>query len=444
MILANLFGQTAKSSNVTWLSRLPGSHWVIWGISMLFTVFQFFLQLSSGVLVDELIKSFSITALGAGILTSMYYYVYTLLQTPAGMLMDRYGPRLLLSYGAFVCGIGCLLFGTALSFWVALLGRLLIGGGSAFAFVGSIYVIREWFEPRKFSFMIGLSETVAMIGTLIGSLYLAKLVTTVGWRSGMVGAGVIASIISLLSWFFIQDNPARISQKPMHTHSFSQRLHTTLHDPLAWLNGLYNSLMFSIFGVFVALWGIPFIMKETHTSLLIATGVSNMVFLGVAIGAPILGRIAETTGRRRLLLVTTTLLASLVMSLIIYIPNLSITYMSILLFFLGVCGAAYILGYAIAEDIAPAHAKNTYIGFTNALCVASAPLMQPLVGYILHKLAMGHTVSGQELYLISDYRIALSLMPLALLVAAGIACFLPDSHEIKLDPSPLPTRLEIA
>ncbi len=80
--------ETTKKSHLAWL---------IWGVSAAFVLFQFFLQLSSGEMVGGLMKSFGLTALGGGVLASAYYYIYVALQTPAGMLMDRYGPRLLLS-----------------------------------------------------------------------------------------------------------------------------------------------------------------------------------------------------------------------------------------------------------------------------------------------------------------------------------------------------------
>ena len=85
--------ETTKKSHLAWL---------IWGVSAAFVLFQFFLQLSSGEMVGGLMKSFGLTALGGGVLASAYYYIYVALQTPAGMLMDRYGPRLLLSLGAVV------------------------------------------------------------------------------------------------------------------------------------------------------------------------------------------------------------------------------------------------------------------------------------------------------------------------------------------------------
>jgi fucose permease len=76
--------------------------WSVWMVSAVFVLFQFFLQLSSGEIIGGLMKTFALTAFGAGVLVSSYYYIYVLLQVPAGMLMDRYGSRGILSAGALI------------------------------------------------------------------------------------------------------------------------------------------------------------------------------------------------------------------------------------------------------------------------------------------------------------------------------------------------------
>ncbi len=107
--------------------------YIVWIISLAFVLFQFFIQLSSGESVDGLMRSFKLTAFGGGLLASSYYYIYVSLQTPAGLLMDRYGPRKLLSAGAFILMCGCIIFADA--HWVvwAFVGRMIMGLGAAFA-----------------------------------------------------------------------------------------------------------------------------------------------------------------------------------------------------------------------------------------------------------------------------------------------------------------------
>src|SRR5690554_5562331 len=120
-----------------WQPNNPVLSWIVWSVSAVFLLFQFFLQLSSADIVAGLMESFSLNALGAGLLASSYYYIYVILQAPAGILIDRFGPRRLLTLGAFVCGLGCWIFSMSLQLDWAVFGRLLMGTGAAFAFVGS-------------------------------------------------------------------------------------------------------------------------------------------------------------------------------------------------------------------------------------------------------------------------------------------------------------------
>ena len=140
-------------------------------------------------------ESFAINALGASLLASTYYYVYVTLQTPAGILVDRFGPRLLLALGALVCGIGCLIFSTAQQLPIAIVGRLLMGICGAFAFVGSLSLIARWFPVSRFAVMVAVAETIGMCGALFGGTLLAHLVIHFGWRHCILGAAISAGLI---------------------------------------------------------------------------------------------------------------------------------------------------------------------------------------------------------------------------------------------------------
>lgn len=416
--------------------------WVVWGTSAVFVFFQFFLQLSVGVMINSLMHSFAISALAASVLASCYYYVYAVLQTPAGMMIDRYGPRHLLTFGSLIVALGCLLFAITNHFYVAILGRILMGGGSAFAFVGSLYLIRNWFPVKRFSVMVGLAETLGMIGTVIGTLALAAVIAHFGWRSSMLVAAGIAAAISIACWTIIRDNPRRRFAKKYQTTTFKQRLMLVVSNPVAWLNGLYNGLQYSTITVFVALWGIPFLMLNNHVSLPLATAASVMVFLGAAVGSPIVGYLSEKTRCRKPYLVAGSLSSMLLMLLILAIPSIPLVMMFVILFILGLACSPYMLNFAIADDIAPPEAKNTYVGFTNALGIASIPILQPLVGWVLDLLANHHHLGAANRFDLSDYRVALLLIPTVLLIAAVIAVRMPETHPEHKRALALPANTE--
>lgn len=410
------------------LGRATVKPWVIWLTSVLFSVFQFYLQLSSGVIVKDLMRDFAVTTLGAGLLSSAYYYIYVTLQTPAGVLLDRFGARYLLTLASFVCGLGCLLFAFTTHIVIALLARLMMGTGGAFAFVGSIHTMRDWFPPEKFAFLLGLDEALGMAVTVFGVLFLATVVHYLGWRLALTYSGVIALGISVACWSLIRDpKPAADATPP--TLSFSQRVLMTVRNPIAWINGLYGGLVFTIITVFTALWAIPFIMKEAHLGLSTATFACTFVFIGTAVGCPLVGTLVDTVFSRRKVMIVWPGIAAWLLLTILLLPHPSLPTLCTLLFCLGVFISTYMLSFTVANEIAPAFTKSTCTGFTNSLCIATAPLFQPLIGYFLYLAASHHSKAGHLVYTLTDYRYALLIMPLLLLAASLCAILLPEHGE---------------
>ncbi|MBU0463621.1 MAG: MFS transporter, partial [Proteobacteria bacterium] len=122
--------------------------WFIWGLGALFYLAGFFQRVAPAVMTQELMQDFNISASGLGHLSGLYFYAYVAMQIPTGILADTMGPRKLLTAGCMVAGLGTLLFALSPGFFWAGLGRLLIGGSVAVAFVGLLKLSSSWF-PKK-------------------------------------------------------------------------------------------------------------------------------------------------------------------------------------------------------------------------------------------------------------------------------------------------------
>ena len=138
----------------------PSTPLRIWLVSVSFVLFQFFLQLSSGVVIGAIMRDMHLSALIAGALSASFYLVYTGLQIPVGILFDCKNARLLLTFTTLLCSLGCFTFASSHSLIGLFIGRTLMGIGSSFAFVGLSHLLRQHFPLRQFSFMVGLSEPI--------------------------------------------------------------------------------------------------------------------------------------------------------------------------------------------------------------------------------------------------------------------------------------------
>lgn len=410
--------------------------WSVWLVSALFVLFQFFLQLSSGEIIGGLMKTFALNAFGAGLVVSSYYYVYVVLQVPAGMLMDRYGSRGILSVGALFVSVGSWLFAIAKSIPLALIGRIMMGGGSAFAFVGCLNIISVWFPARRFAFMAAIVETAGMAGAIIGNFWLAAMIDRWGWQRCILFAAVFGAVLSVSLFLVVRDAPRKKNKKQRmrqkkQSVSLWKGLKVLLRKPVVWINGFYSGLSFSVLTTFTALWAIPFLEVSHHVQLLRASMVDSALYVGVAIGGPILGWLDSRTRWRRKILMGNAFFAALCLFVVIFVPGLPLIWDGVLLFFAGVTASSYVLTFAIANEVAAEGTRGTSIGFTNMLCVAFAPILQPAIGFLVTWMNRRDGLSPVLSASLPHFEWAISIIPFLMLVVSALAFFLPERKNVR-------------
>src|SRR5512138_2907275 len=107
--------------------RFQQVRWATFAILILAYMSVFFHRMAPAVVSAELMTSFHTTGVVLGSLAAMYYYIYTIMQIPAGVLADTVGTRAVATLGNLVAGIGSIMFGLAESLELAYAGRFLVG-----------------------------------------------------------------------------------------------------------------------------------------------------------------------------------------------------------------------------------------------------------------------------------------------------------------------------
>lgn len=399
----------------------------IWSVSLFLVLFQFLLQLSSGQIVDGLMETFKLTALGGSSLVSAYYYVYVSLQTPAGVLMDRYGPRKLLTGGCFVLSCGCLLFASAPNFLIAFIGRMLMGGGAAFAFVGLLYLADKWFRKERFSLMTGLAEAAGMVGVLIGVFAFAAFVEHIGWRDCMYAATIVGFILCLLLGLIIRDMPAnRRMPGPRPKRRVLPGLRVLIRMRKAWFNAIYSGLVFLLITAFASLWGVPFFQATHHLTLFDSTMYCSFLYLGTLISCPILGWVDTQVKHRRYIMTGFVVVAFFLMLIIILWATIPLPLLALCMFLLGVCASVYMLTFAVANEIAATRIRSASIGFVNTLSVGLSPIVQMIIGFILYLSAKHEHPFDMAHYTVHEFQMALMVIPFLLIFAAWLGWYTPS------------------
>ncbi|MDP3561428.1 MAG: MFS transporter [Legionellaceae bacterium] len=389
----------------------------IWLVATSFVLLQFFLQLSSGVVIGSIMHEMHLTTFMAGILSSSFYIIYTLLQIPVGILCDRKNPRPILTVSALLCCLGCIIFAASYSLLGLCIGRTCIGIGSSFAFVGLTHLVRQHYPLKQFAFLIGISETLSFIVTVFGLIGLGHMIAIWGWRDFIDTAAIVAVIIAYLCWKYIPDE-----MKPQEAiQKYSKHLLNVIANKLLWINGLIIGLSFTIVTVFGALWAVPFLQMKLNCSMQNACLINALFFLGTGFSCPLFGYVSTFVKQRKLLIIGSYLVTALFLLTILYIPTQKITTIGLLMFLLGLGCGAYILAYPISNELSSPDSISTSAGFTNTLALITTPLLQPLIGYLLE------AFSTNSLYTINNYQTSLLILPFCLVLASILVCFLPKA-----------------
>ncbi len=233
--------------------------WVIWVTASALYVLVNFHRFAMGVISDQLMAAFAIAAVGLGGLSSLYFYLYALLQMPAGILADTWGPRRTITASAVIMAAGSFVFGVAPDLSTAYVGRFLVGVGVAAVFVNILKLLADWFPPRYFATMTGLTTTVGFLGGFAASGPFAHVVEAVGWRWGFHGVGILTAVIALGCFWLIRDRPAPL---PAAEESpILGSLWVVLKTPETWPVFFAKVGITGTYLAFFALWGPPYLMQ---------------------------------------------------------------------------------------------------------------------------------------------------------------------------------------
>lgn len=425
--------QKPHSLNISKNLLLDIRAWFIWSFAGMFYMYQLILRVSPGVMIDDLMLGFSVEACALGLLTACYLVTYTTLQIPLGLGMDKFGPARLIRWSIFVCILGAVIFSISDSFYVACLGRLLIGAGSASAYLGSLKLATNWFHPERLALVIGFTMLAGTIGAALGQAPLASLVDILGWRNALLFVVVpIGLLIALGTWYFVQDDPPEGPLDPTadldtSVATLARRLRDIVLDYHIWALGLYGALMYSPILVFVDLWGVGFLTKAYNIDSATAGSITTMYYIGIGIGSPVIAYFSDVIRGRKMPMILGALLSMLCSFATIYLSGLPLWSMYVLLFMGGFFFSAQPLIFSSVCQITPHASNGTAISFTNMIVMLLGLILQPFVGWLLDWIWDGVINNGIPLYTIYDYRFALTSIPICLVLSLLLTPLIPET-----------------
>lgn len=420
--------------------------WIICSIGMLFYCYNYFLRVSPSVMQNDLMQGFHINASQFGFLAALYYYAYTPMQVPVGMLYDRFGARVVQFFACLTVIMGVGVFISADNLLVASVGRFLIGLGTAFAYIGVLKLASIWLPANRFATVAGLTTAFGMISAIIADKYLTNLVLLVGYKNALHMALFIGLGLSVVILLFMRSHPKKPMEHqqaksiPMNFSQLLQALRIVLTNPQMWLIGVIGCLFYLPASVFLDLWGIPYLKAVYQLTPEEAASTVSWAFIGWIIAGPSIGALSDKIKRRRSPLIISAIMSTIFLAIIFYVPNLSLHTLYVLFFFVGIFCGAHPLCFALGKENSPNQISGTAVAVTNTLIMLGGMIFQPVVGKLLDMHAVNVVMqNGIPVYNGADYNYALTVIPLGLIAAIVMSLFLKETY-CESVPSSMATR----
>lgn len=410
------------------------SAYLVFLLSASFYLYEFVLQVAPSVMAESMMKTFNVSAAGFGIIAAFYFYAYAPMQLPAGLLFDRYGPRKLMTSALVLCAIGSFFFASTDSLFTAALGRFLIGIASAFSFIGVLVLVSRWFPPQQFALLAGIAQLMSSIGAMFGEMPLAALIAKVGWRNASFILSFVGLALAILIWVVIRDYPHEPKQIPPKRQLKEEWHHllSVCKHAYTWIIGSYAFTIWTPIAVFAALWGVPYLQAKYGISVIVASGLCSMIWLGIGVGSPFLGWVSDRLSSRRLALAISAFLGLVATLFLLYVPGIPMSCMYAILFMLGFGAGGQTVSFAVVKDNNSAELVGTASGFNNLSVLLGGAIFQPIVGLMLNKVGNSSMVNGVPVYTVENYNHALWVMPVCFASALFISVFiLKESHPEK-------------
>ena len=377
------------------------------GVAIGAYLLSFFHRVAPAAISGDLQSTFGIGGAQLGTLAATYFYVYTVMQIPTGILADTLGPRRILALGGIVGGLGSFLFGMAPSLDVALLGRTLIGLGVSVTFIAMLKLIAVWFEENRFATMVGICMLVGNMGSVLAGAPLSWLAQATGWRGVFIGVGVVSLLLAVACWLIVRDRPdsgsTATAAKFDRTVVISGLL-SVIRNRATWPAIVVNTGMSGAFFTFAGLWATPFLVQVHGMTRATAASHLSLWFGGFAVGCLFIGTLSDRIGRRKPVLIIASHLYLVIWLILLSGITMPPTASYALFAILGLTTAGFSLCWACAKEVNPPLLSGMSTSVANMGGFLAGALLQPLVGWVMDLAWKGESLAGVRIYDLAAWR----------------------------------------
>jgi sugar phosphate permease len=341
------------------------NRWLIFTISSsLFFLSQFY-RVSNAVIAPQLLNDLLIDTKGLGLLSASFFYAFALTQIPIGLLLDKIGPRSMMTALSAMGIFGAVIFSWADSMTLGVAGRVLLGIGMACNLMGTYKLLTLWFSPKAFATLAGIVVALGTAGNMLATTPLVILVNQFGWRSSFQLIAVINFILTFLFYIIVRDRPPQgdsdFPVASMNTRQAFGNIQKLFKQKDFWIISFATFARYGIFAAFQALWAGPYLMEVMGYSALTTGNLILLLNVGMISGAPCWGILSDRLfNTRKWVIIAGSIAIVLTIIILAIIPlGTPLSLVSLLFFCFGFFNATGLLMYPHIKELMPLEMSGT-------------------------------------------------------------------------------------
>jgi sugar phosphate permease len=382
--------------------------WLVFWVGVFAYIAAVMQRSTLGVAGVSAVERFDATASALSTLAVLQLVVYAAMQVPVGVLIDRLGPRILITGGLTLLVAGQVVLAYAPSVSIAVIGRILVGAGDAAIFVSVMRLVSSWFSgpvvPQLSQWMGNLGQA----GQILSAIPFAWLLHALGWTPAFLAAASFVALALVLALAAIRDRPAEATDSG-RAESFREAfssLKTSFRRPGTQLGFWSHYVTQSSGTVFALLWGFPFMVYALGLSEPMAASMLLVVVASGALIGPLLGLLSARYPYRRSNLVLGIVIAigCAWTALLLWPGTPPLWLLIVLLVVLGAGGPGSLIGFDFARTFNPLRVLGSANGVVNVGGFLASFVMMFLIGLILDSQSPAGA-GAEELYRLDAFRL---------------------------------------
>ena len=400
---------------------------LLWAALAAGFLFVNFHRTATAVLADSLARTFDATGSQLGLLHASFFYIYAALQLPAGLAVDRYGPRWVGALGLAVLSAGVLWFARSDTLLAAFLARTVVGLGGSVCYIATLRFCANWFRPDEYATMTGYTVAAAGAGGILATTPLALAIDRVGWRLAILATGMLTAVVAVAVAGAVRDTPTAAGYEDpgvavgtpdggsASLADIVANARTVLREAETWLMGLLLFLVLGVNFTVLGLWGVPFVADTYGVSVARASTYLLVGNVGFVLGSPAIGALSDRTGRRTELIVATAVVFALSYGVLVTVPPLPVVGVALFCALLANGGVSLV--FTVGKERHEPAVAGTVTGVVNSLGYVGAATLPTVMGAVLDAYWTGEVINGARVYTVAGYRVAFAIATAAALLA---------------------------